>query len=129
MNYTQDTKNIWFPEQVEPVYDKSDADSEHQFKEYWKREKHRCINGFHLADGQVYISGHLYFHTVYWKIAMYVEHPTIKGKKKRVISTPLLRDTEWEIINEDFIRCEEEGKFYNFVGSIGRERGRIEEAV
>ena len=40
--------------------------------------------GFYIADGQVYISGWLYWHTVYWKIAMYIENQLLK-KKIRII--------------------------------------------
>jgi LAGLIDADG-like domain/Intein splicing domain len=117
-NYTQNTINIWFPNQKEPIYDPNDVILNNRFKEYWKREKQRCRNGFYLADGQVYISGHLYFHTVYWKIAMYREK-NVGGKVKKVreIVTPYLRDIEWIVINEDFENCLKEGKFYNLVGS------------
>jgi len=115
MNYTQDTPNIWFPDQKEPVYNDKDLS---EFKEYWKKEKERCINGFYLADGQVKISGHLYFHTVYWRIASYVEKE-IAGKKRKIrqIITPLLRDVDWDIINDDLEACQEDGKFYDLVGS------------
>ncbi len=100
--------NIWFPSQEEPPI--SDVEA---YKLYWKREKERCIDGFHLADGKVFIPGRLYFHTVYWKIAMYVKS---NGKKVRKILTPLLRDIDWDIFN-DLERCNEEGKFYIIVGS------------
>jgi hypothetical protein len=116
-NYKQDTRNIWFPDQVEPVYDPHDLISDYQFKEYWKREKDRLINGFYLADGQVFVSGWLYWHTVYWKIAMYKEIGRGKASRKvRVIDTPFLRDIEW-ITAGDFTACEDNGKFYNLVGS------------
>jgi hypothetical protein len=85
------------------------------FRAYWQREKERCMNGFSLADGQVYIPGHLYFHTVYWKIAMYVENPRT-GKKSRVIDTPLLRDVDWDVFN-DLEQCWNKGYFYGLVGS------------
>lgn len=100
--------NIWWPEQVEPPQANEEA-----YKAFWKREKERCMEGFFLADGKVYIPGRLYFHTVYWKIAMYVK---VKGKKVRKILTPLLRDIDWDIFN-DLERCDEEGKFYALVGS------------
>ena len=87
LEYTQKTRNIWFPDQVEPVYDPQDPIQLQIFREYWKKEKDRCINGFTLADGQVKVPGFLYWHTVYWKIAMYVEKLT--GKKTRVIDTPV----------------------------------------
>lgn len=114
-NYRQDTKNIWFPDQLEPVYDPLDPISNYQFKEYWKRERDRCINGFHLADGKVFISGWLYFHTVYWKIVRYVTNPKTK-RKSRQITPPLLRDIDWDIF-KDFEQCEDFGKFYALVGS------------
>jgi len=100
--------NIWFPEQEEPHIDDIEA-----YKTYWRREKDRCMNGFHLADGKVFVPGRLYFHTVYWKIAMYIK---VNGKKVRRILTPLLRDIDWDIF-KDLERCDEEGKFYIIVGS------------
>lgn len=115
LQYRQDTKNIWFPSQQEPIYDPSNETYMKVFQEYWKREKDRCVNGFSLADGRVKVSGWLYWHTVYWKIAMYVEDPKT-GRKPRTISTPLLRDVDWDV-GQDFIVCEEEGKFYPLVGS------------
>lgn len=111
--FTQPTKNIWF-DQKEPLYDPSDPKLNKQFKDYWKREKDRCINGFYLADGQVFISGWLYFHTVYNKIAAYIEDD--KGKKHREIITPELWDTHWDVA-QDFLECENQGVFYNLVGS------------
>lgn len=113
--YTLQTKNIWFPEQKEPFYDPSDEDLMKEFKQYWKREKERCMHGFYLADGQVYVPGWLYFHTVYWSIAAYIENPKT-GKKARKIITPLLRDLDWDI-GHDFYKCEQDGRFYNLVGS------------
>src|SRR3954469_9716062 len=115
ITYTLDTKNIWFPSQKEPLYDPSDDGIMKIFRAYWQREKERCMNGFSLADGQVYIPGHLYFHTVYWKIAMYVENPRT-GKKSRVIDTPLLRDVDWDVFN-DLEQCWNKGYFYGLVGS------------
>lgn len=112
--FQQITYNCWFLEQEEPVYDPSDAISDYQFKEYWKRERERCINGFYLADGKIFISGFLYWHTVYWKIGMYIELPN--KRKVREIRTPLLRDIEWDIA-EDFVTCEREGSFYDLIGS------------
>lgn len=116
-NYTQDTKNIWFPDQREPIYDPTDFVSMYQFNEYWKREKDRCMNGFTLADGQVKIPGKLYFHSVYGKIAAYIEKQ--KGEKTvkvREIITPILRDIDWDIFN-DLETCQEDGKFYDLFGS------------
>jgi hypothetical protein len=121
-NYTHNTPNIWFPDQQEPVYDPQDFVSIYQFKEYWKREKDRCINGFYLADGQVHIPGRLYFHTVYWKIAAYIEKERTdeQGKKKTVkvreIITPLLLDTVWDIF-QDLEEAERQGRFYDLFGS------------
>lgn len=112
--YTQPTTNIWFPNQKEPLYDPTDDVAMEKFLSYWRREKDRCINGFSLADGQVKISGWLYWHTVYWKIAAYPERED--GKKIRTIITPQLRDTDWIVAN-DIIECEREGRFYNLVGS------------
>lgn len=105
--------NIWFKDQVEPILTDDPVDRQ-VYIEYWKKEKDRCVNGFYLADGQVFVPGRLYFHTVYWKIAMYVELPN--KKKVRKIETPLLRDIDWDIFN-DLEQCNEEGKFYTLVGS------------
>lgn len=119
MNYKKDTINIWFPEQVEPVYDPNDPVSEHQFTEYWRQEIDRCTNGFTLAEGQVFVPGRLYFHTVYWKIAAYVEKISSTGKKRKVrqIITPLLRDLDWDIFN-DIEQCTIDGILtYPLVGS------------
>src|SRR5215831_4278440 len=113
--YTRPTKNIWFPDQVEPDYDPTSETAMDAFKAYWAEEKRRMKEGFHLADGQVYISGWLYWHTVYWKIAMYIENEKL-DKKIRIIETPYLRDIEW-IIADDFTTCEKRGKFYPLVGS------------
>lgn len=113
--YTRLTKNIWFPDQREPVYDPDDPDVMRVFTEYWKREKERLIYGFDIADGQVHVSGWLYWHTVYWKIAMYVENERSK-RKVRIIDTPYLRDIEWDV-SVDFRACESEGLFYNLVGA------------
>lgn len=115
VQYKQDTVNVWFPDQREPTHDPKDFISNYQFKEYWKREKDRLINGFYIADGQVFIPGFLYWHTVYWKIAMYLENP-ITGRKQRIIRTPYLRDIEWDVSN-DFEACMDQGRFYNLVGS------------
>jgi hypothetical protein len=114
-DYTQTTKNIWFPDQQEPFLDKNDEASVVRYKNYWKRELHRLREGFYLADGQVFISGFLYWHTVYWKIAMYVEDKKT-GRKPRIIDTPWLRDVDWDIAG-DFVQCDLQGKFYNLVGS------------
>lgn len=116
--YQLDTKNIWWPNQKEPPYDPSDDEAMEVFNAYWKRERDRCMNGFYLADGQVRITGLLYTHTVYGKIAAYTEK-TVKGKEKKVreIITPILRDVDWDIINEDVETCMDEGKFYSLVGS------------
>lgn len=105
--------NIWFPSQTYPVLT-TDPASEEEYISFWKREKDRCMNGFPLADGQVFIPGRLYFHTVYWKIARYNE--LANGKKVRQIGTPSLRDIDWDIFN-DLERCNEEGKFYYLFGS------------
>lgn len=114
--YTQPTVNIWFPDQREPLYDKSDEEVMKVFKAYWRKERQRMREGFDL--GGVYISGWLYWHTVYWKIAMYRETIDSRGKKhkQRLIKTPYLRDIEWDSAG-DFTRCEEEGRFYTLVGS------------
>lgn len=113
--FTLPTKNIWFPNQKEPLRDHENLDMMKVFNDYWTLEKKRIREGFYIADGQVYVSGWLYWHTVYWKIAMYIEHKTL-NKKIRVIETPYLRDIEWEIAN-DFTECEKLGKFYNLVGA------------
>lgn len=115
MQYQLDTKNPFFPNQREPLYDPTDEKTHKIFLEYWRKEKDRCMNGFYLADGQVKIPGFLYFHCVYWKIAKYVER---NGKRIRIIDTPDLRDLDWDITN-DLEKCELEGKFYALVGARG----------
>lgn len=116
--YQLNTLNIWYPNQVEPTYDPNDEDLDAKFCAYWKEEKRRCMHGFDIADGQVKISGRLYTHTVYGKIASYSEKE-IGGKirKSRQIITPFLRDLEWDIF-DDIEKCTEEGiLIYNLVGS------------
>jgi hypothetical protein len=112
--YKQNTKNIWFPDQVEPSYSK-DPEKYRIWRDYWKREKDRMINGFTLADGKVHVPGWLYFHTVYWKIKKSKE---INGRKFPVIETPNFRDIDWEAAIE-FERALDEGKFIELVGSRG----------
>lgn len=112
-SYTKDTKNIWFSNQREPIYDPADRAAMKVFNAYWAREKLRLMNGFSL--GGVEISGWLYWHTVYWTIVAYVEHPVLK-KKIRTLIIPSLRDIEWEVA-EDFVKCDEQGKFYNLIGA------------
>lgn len=118
MEYCLPTKNIWFPNQQEPIYDPQDEDSIGIFNSYWFREKERCINGIEIADGQVVIPGRLYNHTVYGKIAAYDEKEVAgKIRKFRQIITPKLRDLEWDIF-DDIERCTEDGVLiYNLVGS------------
>lgn len=115
LDYTRDTVNIWFPNQKEPIYDTQDPNSIEKFKKYWKTEKDRCMHGFTIADGRVYISGWLYWHTVYWKIITWIYNP-ITGRKRREVITPYLRDVEW-IVDDDFNKCEELGRFYDLVGA------------
>lgn len=121
VQYKQDTNNIWFPKQIEPVYDPSDPAQMFLFRTYWKAEKDRCMNGFYLdKNRKVYISGWLYFHTVYWKIAMYetLFEGTQEERTIREIKTPILRDIEW-IIAQDLRQCEIQGKFYALIGYRG----------
>jgi hypothetical protein len=121
VQYKQDTKNIWFPNQIEPVYDPSDSNQMFLFHTYWKAERDRCINGFYLdKNKKVYVSGWLYFHTVYWKISMYetLYEGTPQERTVREIKTPILRDIDWVIAN-DLVECEKQGKFYSLIGSRG----------
>lgn len=111
--YTQDTVNIWFPNQKEPVHDPSDERAMRNFRKYWNKEIDRLKYGFKL--GEVYISGWLYWHTVYWKIATYSVDER-SGRKVRFICVPYLRDIEWDIA-QDFLACEEQGKFYMLIGA------------
>ena len=113
--YQKDTKNIWFENQKEPFYDPSDVETMDVFFKYWKLEKDRCINGFDI--GGVHIPGRLYFHTVYWSIAAYIEKEIGNETRKiRKIITPILRDIDWDIFN-DLEDCDAQGKFYDLVGS------------
>lgn len=116
--YQLNTSNIWFVNQKEPVYDPSDDEAMEVFNAYWQQERDRCMNGFFIADGQIKISGRLYFTTVYAKIAAYLEK-VVRGKPRKVreIITPLFRDLEWDIINTDIEKCTDDGKFYDLVGS------------
>lgn len=116
INYTLPTKNIWFPDQVEPS-----IEDKEEFKAYWKREKKRCKHGFTLADGKVYIPGWLYFHTVYWIIELDKEEINpVTGEKisYKTKGTPLLRDIEW-MVSQDLERAKKEKKIYNLVSSRG----------
>lgn len=110
-DYIRDTKNIWFPDQVEP-----DIEDKETFVKYWKREKNRIRYGFHIADGQVFIPGWLYWHTVYWVIEL--DTKLANGRTYKGLGTPLFRDLEWEIA-EDLERAEIEKKTYVLVGSRG----------
>lgn len=114
LQFTKNTVNIWFPNQVEPILDNSEEGTK-LFREYWKQEKSRCIDGFYIADGQVFIPGRLYYHTVYGKIAAYVTNKSTNTKTRKII-TPILRDLDWIIFN-DLEDCEREGEFYALVGS------------
>lgn len=121
VQYKQDTKNIWFPNQVEPVFDPSDPAQMFAFNTYWRAEKDRCTNGFYLDKARtIYVSGWLYFHTVYWKIAMYytLNPGTTQERTIREIGTPILRDVDW-LIAKDLTECETQGKFYALVGARG----------
>lgn len=113
LQYTQNTVNIWFPNQQEPVHDPSDERAMRKFRAYWNKEIERLKYGFQL--GNVFVSGWLYWHTVYWKIATYVEDPR-SGRKVRIVITPILRDIEW-FIADDLTRCENDGKFYMLIGA------------
>ncbi len=117
INYQLQTKNIWFPSQVEP-----DPNDRLAFKAYWQREKDRIRNGFYLADGQVYISGWLYWHTVYWIIELDMLQPDGRSFKRK--GTPVFRDLEWEIAT-DLVRAEKEQKMYVLVGSRGFGKSNI----
>lgn len=113
--FKRETKNIWFPNQKEPFSD------DPKFKKYWARERFRCINGFYIADGQVYIPGLLYWHTVYWNIELdiKIKNP-ITGQEDvfKGPGVPKFRDVEWEIGNEIF-ECMKDKEFYTLVGSRG----------
>lgn len=116
--YQLNTKNCWFPKQKEPVYDPSDDEAMEVFNKYWRKERERCLYGFEIGGGQLKIPGRLYWHTVYWKIAAYIER-IVKEKvvKSRQIITPILRDVDWDIFN-DLQDCTDEGiLIYNLVGS------------
>lgn len=117
VNYQQPTVNIWFPTQTEPPYVPEDEEATAEFNAYWAREDDRCKAGFYID--KVYVSGWLYFHTVYWKIARYIDMQMGPVKRKvRQISTPMLRSIEW-MIAEDFNVCERDGLFYMLVGCRG----------
>lgn len=111
-NYKLDIRNIWFPNQREPL-----REDKIEFRRYWKRERHRIKNGFWIADSQVYIPGWLYWHTVYWVIELdYKDEVT--GKSWKTKGTPLFRDLEWEIAT-DIEEAEKQQKMYILVGSRG----------
>lgn len=117
LNVETKINNIWFPNQVEPDPEVNRS----LYIQYWKQEKRRCLEGFTLADGKVYIPGWLYFHTVYWVIELDKEitnHVTGKKSSVKTKGTPVLRDIEWMVAN-DFLRCEEEQKIYMLIGGRG----------
>lgn len=119
------TKNIWYPDQVEPEQD------DLNYIDYWIQEKNRCINGFTLADGQVYISGWLYFYTVYWTIELDEEFTNpINGKKtsRKVKGTPLLRDIEW-IVAGDLEEAERLKKMYTFITARGTGKSHLSSSI
>jgi hypothetical protein len=108
--YQRNTKNLWFPYQKEPNPKDKDL-----FKAYWRNEKERLINGFYLANGQVYVSGWLYWHTVYWTIEIDVKIGN-SLKSFKGLGQPIFRDLDWEMsINKE--RAEKEQKFIELVGS------------
>ncbi len=109
--YRQPTINIWFPDQTEP--DPADREA---FKRYWKKEKKRVKEGFWIADKQLYISGWLYWYTVYWIIERDIKTP--QGRSFKGKGTPTFRDIEWEF-DQDIQRAEREKKIYDLVGSRG----------
>lgn len=115
INYTRNTINIWFPDQREPVYDVNDPEALKTFHAYWKKEKQRINKGFYLADGKVYISGWLYWHTVYWKIKMQIK---VNGRTFPDFRAPYFRDIDWEA-SLNFERAINEGKFIELAGSRG----------
>ena len=117
INYRLPTSNIWFPAQVEP-----DPDDKVAFRAYWQREKTRIRDGFYLADGKVYISGWLYWHTVYWVIEL--DKKLANGRSFKEKGTPIFRDIEWEVAG-DLIRAEREQKMYMLVGSRGFGKSNI----
>lgn len=111
--YRQDTVNIWFPNQKEPFYS-TEPDKFRAFTEYWKKEKDRMLNGFYM--GKIFVSGWLYFHTVYWKIK--TNKTNSAGRSYPVIATPTLRDIDWEA-STNFERALDEGRFIELVGARG----------
>lgn len=118
VNYQQHTKNIWFPNQIEP-----DRDEDAQgFADYWRLERKRIVDGFWIADNQIYISGWLYWHTVYWVIEL--DTLLANGRSFKSKGTPVFRDIEWEVAN-DLLRAEKEQKMYCIVGSRGFGKSNI----
>lgn len=107
-NYQRNTKNIWFPFQREP--DPKDKDL---FNAYWAMEKDRLMHGFYIADGQVFVSGWLYWHTVYWTIEI---DTRINGRSFKGLGQPLFRDLDWEMATNKE-RAEKEQKIIELVGS------------
>lgn len=121
IKYSRQTVNIWFPNQVEPELPlrsqyKLLSDYERDLKvftNYWKLEKERLLNGFKIADNKVYISGWLYWNTVYWNIERY---KTINNRRTKTVSTPEFRDIDWEMsINRE--KALDQGKFIMLVGA------------
>lgn len=109
--YQRNTKNIWFPKQREP----NPVTEPDLFVAYWQREKDRLLDGFYLADKQVYISGWLYWHTVYWTIELNTE---INGKAYKTTGTPTFRDIDWEMaVNKE--KAELDGEIIELVGARG----------
>ncbi|TXH08749.1 MAG: hypothetical protein E6R03_17705 [Hyphomicrobiaceae bacterium] len=117
IDYQRQTPNIWFPNQQEP-----DPKDRQAFRAYWQRERQRIRDGFYLADGEVYISGWLYWHTVYWVIEL--DKKQANGRSFKEKGTPVFRDIEWEVAN-DLLRAEREQKLYCLVGSRGFGKSNI----
>src|SRR4051794_20440468 len=93
--------NIWLPDMKEPEEVSFAPDS--KFVAFWKKAMTLLQDGFYLGEGQVYVHGWLFWHTVMWRIELDTLLPS--GKSFKGEGIPLFRDNEWEV-SENLIRCE-----------------------
>lgn len=106
--------NFWFPDLDYNIPFSTDLDS--KFVKFWKKEMHKLQNGFYIADGQVHISGWIYWHTVYWNIEGDILLDNGESFKGEIV--PYFRDLEWEI-GDILKRCVKEKKGFSWIGSRG----------
>jgi hypothetical protein len=105
--------NLWFVKLKEPEYSNKLGSP---FLDFWTNFIDQLQNGFHIADGEVYIHGWLLWHTVVWSIERDIILPN--GKSFKAPGKPSFRDNEWELA-QNLIRCEQENKGFLWIGARG----------